>query len=43
MFEHFFNCHNEWTALLALIDSYPLIGVWLRARFPREEDCDENR
>ena len=45
MFEHLFNCHGEWQALLALIDSWPMLGAWIRSRFPHEhkEDCDENR
>ena len=33
MFEHFSNCHGELNALMALITSFPLIGMWFSAEF----------
>ncbi len=40
MFEHLSNCHGEWNALLAVIGSAPLIGVWLRSKFARgHKEC----
>ncbi len=33
MFEHFSNCHGELNALMALITSFPLIGMWFSAQF----------
>ena len=32
MFDHLFNCHGEGHALLALIDSWPWLGAWLRSK-----------
>jgi len=30
--EHLTNCHGEWNALIALISSLPLIGIWAKAK-----------
>ena len=37
MFDHFFNCHGELQALFAFIDSWPMIGSWVRSRLYYEE------
>ena len=29
MLEHLFNCHGEWTYLLALLDSFPALRLWI--------------
>ena len=29
MLEHLFNCHGEWTYLLSLIDSFPMLRHYL--------------
>ena len=42
MFEHLFNCHGEWAAIIAFLGSAPLVGAWVRAKFNLEVD-DENR
>ncbi len=32
MLEHLFNCHGEWTYLLSLIDSFPMLRYYLNGQ-----------
>ena len=40
--EHLSNCHGEWNALLAVLYSAPVVGVWLRLRFLRKKGDKED-
>ena len=33
MLEHLLNCHGEWTYLLSLIDSFPMLRYYLNGHF----------
>ena len=42
MLEHFFNCHGEWNALLALVSSTPFVSYWIHSKYyEHKEDKDE--
>ena len=38
--EHLTNCHGEWNALIAVISSLPLVGVWARSKFGGKNEID---
>mgnify|MGYP003121377356 FL=1 len=38
--EHLANCHGEWNALIALVSSLPLIGIWVRSKFGGKNEID---
>ena len=40
--EHLTNCHGELNALIAVISSLPLVGVWARSKFGGKNEIDLN-
>ena len=41
MLEHLFNCHGEWTYLLALLDSFPAFRLWISGHFMTETNSQD--
>ena len=37
--EHLANCH-EWNALIALVSSLQVIGIWVRSKFGGKNETD---
>jgi len=34
--EHLSNCHGEWNMAITALYSLPLIGLWLKTKFNKE-------
>jgi len=36
--EHLTNCHGEWNALLAMLSTLPIIGIYIKSKLGGTND-----
>jgi hypothetical protein len=40
---HLLNCHGEWQALMVAMDSWPLVGPYIRSVLQRGQNNESGR